>query len=323
MTPPAVTVADETRVHPCGQSLVLYRRVTARRLLPWIAFALWVGSYAPLHAQPWPHDSGQEFITFQGEPVTDAQPVDPEPQPAPPATPEIVFSKPSYKLGEKITIEFRGDPLEGAVSTFDWTLPKAFVEVDKFDGDRRLVPYTTAPGNFPIALTVTSSLTVLTPDPADPTNPAKFKTRVLSFKNQYAGTLVVTGSAPVPPKPVPPGPDPPPTPVVEGRRVVVILHESGEPTAEFGRMKLALRKQGGEHAKYLAAKGHSLLILDKETPDENGQPLAIVTQLNAINVPLPALFIINADTGDLLHSQPLTAQANAAGVMQVLREHGG
>lgn len=138
------------------------------------------------------------------------------------------------------------------------------------------------------------------------------------------GRMVKVGHGPQPPPdpdvPDPPEPEPTP-PVVEGKRTVVLLYELGDQTAEIGRMTVALRKPTGEHDAYLKSNGHTLLILDEEQQDGSGQPLKLVTELRSLGVPLPGLFILDTNTGAVLHKQSLPA--DAAGVMQVLREHGG
>ena len=131
-------------------------------------------------------------------------------------------------------------------------------------------------------------------------------------------------SADVPRPPVPPDPDPPvpPTPiVVEGRRTVVILHETETDTDEFARLVVALR--AGAHADYISSKGHTLTILDDDAKDENGQPVPLVSTLLPLNPQLPALFVLDSGDGRRLHHQALPADATAADVMAVLREHGG
>lgn len=126
-----------------------------------------------------------------------------------------------------------------------------------------------------------------------------------------------------PPGPGPgPGPNPPPPDVVvEGRRNVVIIHESEDDSALFAQMMIGLR--AGANASYLASKGHTLLILDDEAADQNGQPNETVAALLPLNSTLPALFILDAGDGRPLHNETLSASATAADVMGILREHGG
>ena len=139
------------------------------------------------------------------------------------------------------------------------------------------------------------------------------------------GVIHVLGAQPppVPPTPVPPGPPPPvpPTPVEVGKRTVVVVHESADATAERARLFTALRT--GTNASYLAAKGHTLLILDDDSVDEHKQPLKLVSELVALGDALPFLAILDSNSGAVLHHRPLTPAANAEGVLTVLKENGG
>lgn len=108
-----------------------------------------------------------------------------------------------------------------------------------------------------------------------------------------------------------PGPTPPP--VTVGKRAVVILRETDDNTPAIGLLTTQLRT--GEAAAYLKSKGHTLDILD----DDN--PAPIVTKLVALGVAEPALFILDAATGAVVHQQPLPA--SAAEVLAVLKAHGG
>lgn len=127
----------------------------------------------------------------------------------------------------------------------------------------------------------------------------------------------IVGEAVDPPGP-PPGPEPPPP--TPGKRTVVILHESEDATPQFSRMVNGLRS--GDNAKYLKDRGHTLLIIDDDTTDEIGRPLEVVTQLSADGLPMPALFVLD-EGGAVVHKQPLSPEANAAGVMEVLKGNGG
>jgi hypothetical protein len=121
--------------------------------------------------------------------------------------------------------------------------------------------------------------------------------------SKIAGEL---GKAPEPPTP-------PTPPVVEGKRYVVILSETEDNTPAMGLLVNALRK--GETAAYLTSKGHTLDVLD----DDN--PTPIVAKLLPLGVQQPALFVLDAGTNAVLHSQPLPA--TAAEVLAAIKAHGG
>lgn len=137
--------------------------------------------------------------------------------------------------------------------------------------------------------------------------------------------IVTPGPGPVVPPVVPPVVVPPDVPVVVppvvGAKRIVILHEVGDQNPAFARMVTSLRT--GAHAEYLVSKGHSLLVLDDESNDQNGQPDPLVAELRPRNSNWPALFILDGGDGRPLHDETLPANATADQVMQILREHGG
>lgn len=148
---------------------------------------------------------------------------------------------------------------------------------------------------------------------------------IVTEGGQVAITLIdlsgeFTVGAPVPPGPTPPGPVPP-TPVVEGKRTVVIVHESADQTPAQSRLFTTLRT--GQVASYIVAKGHTLLILDDDSVDQNDRPLKVVTDLITLGDPLPFVGILDSNTGAVLHHRPLTPAASAEGVLAVLKENGG
>lgn len=134
-------------------------------------------------------------------------------------------------------------------------------------------------------------------------------------------TLVVRGALP-PPNPTPgPGPTPTPGPVTNGRKTAVILRETADQTPEMARMVVALRT--GPTQSYLSSKGHQLLILDKDSKDENGQTpetLAKVQQATA-GKPLPQLVILDQATGAVQSVEPLGS--NPDFVVELIKRTGG
>lgn len=136
------------------------------------------------------------------------------------------------------------------------------------------------------------------------------------------GEFTVGEQPPTPPGPTPPTPPPTPTPpVVEGKRTVVIVHESADQTPAQSRLFNTLRN--GTAASYIVSKGHTLLILDDDSVDQLNRPYKIVTDLVTLGDPLPLVGILDSNTGALLHHRPLTPAANAEGILAVLKEHGG
>lgn len=232
--------------------------------------------------------------------------------------PRIVMAE-RFDAGDKIVARVEGTALPTATAFYRWSLPEGVSE-EVGDGGRALFLWARE-GTYTIRLAITYTIQVLTPDPADPTKGVP--TTLVLPPYEFAHTFTV-GAAPAPPTP-PPGPTPTPTPtpppVAEGKRTVVLLHESQDDSAAFARMAVQLRT--GDSAAYLTGKGHTLLILDDDSTDQLGNRSKLVTDLLAINPQLPAMFVLDSATGAVLHSRPLTDAANAAGVLAVLKEHGG
>ena len=126
------------------------------------------------------------------------------------------------------------------------------------------------------------------------------------------------GQAP-PPGPQP-EPVPPPTPVPVGKLTAVIVHETEDDTPAFARLAVALRT--GSAATWLKDNGHKLLILDDDTVDAEGQPIALVATLKQLGVQMPALFVLDAADKVVL-KQTLADTTTADNVVEYLRRIGG
>lgn len=116
--------------------------------------------------------------------------------------------------------------------------------------------------------------------------------------------------APVPPTPVP---------VVEGKRVVLIVHESADKTPEFGEMIVELRKPGTDAAEDIKAKGHELLVLDDELLGESKWNAVIGSQVTQT----PMLFVIDPRTNAILFKTAIPTGYTADNVTERIRETGG
>lgn len=129
---------------------------------------------------------------------------------------------------------------------------------------------------------------------------------------QHRASFRVGGTEPTP---VPPKPDPdPPTPK-PSQVTAVIVHESNDSTPALSRLITGLRT--GEAEQWLAAGGHSLLVLDDDATDANGQPLQIVASLNALGVAMPALFVLDGD--QVLLKESLAADATGDQVLAKIK----
>lgn len=139
----------------------------------------------------------------------------------------------------------------------------------------------------------------------------------------------ISTEAVVPPVVVPPNPDVPTPPVVppgpSGARTLRIIRETAESTPAFTRLLVGLRT--GSKATYLRDKGHVLMVLDDDATTTDGAPEPDVAEWRQHwqDLTLPALLITETTpTGvRLVHKQSLTTDANADGVIQVLKQYGG
>lgn len=133
------------------------------------------------------------------------------------------------------------------------------------------------------------------------------------------------GPTPVPPTPVPPDPTPPtpPTPVVEGKRALLIIRESADSTPAVARMITNLRNP--PNSDYLKSKGHTLAVLDDDSVDADGKPSAIVEAWRPqfAGMTLPVLFVIDPNGNKLVAKQSISATATADEVMKILKANGG
>lgn len=130
---------------------------------------------------------------------------------------------------------------------------------------------------------------------------------------QYRATFRVGGDDP-PPTPDPtPEPDPPtPKP---SQVTAVIIRESEDDTPAFARLLTGLRT--GEAARWLAAGGHDLIVVDDDATDADGRPLKLVASLSALGVSMPALFLLSGD--DVILKETLPASATADQVLAKIR----
>lgn len=121
------------------------------------------------------------------------------------AQPGIVV-QPSYKLGEKIVVQFEGDTIEDAEASLHWTLPPTVQsEAGSSDG-RRLLLWAPS-GLYDIKLQMSYTLDVMVPDKD---KPGEFKVRKITFPPyEYSAQFKVGDVVPPPPGPAP-GPDPTP-----------------------------------------------------------------------------------------------------------------
>lgn len=142
-----------------------------------------------------------------------------------------------------------------------------------------------------------------------------------SVERHRAKFKVVGGSpTPVPPTPPPDPVVPPPTPTPVGKLTAVIVRESEEDTPVLGGVFVALRT--GEPAKWLRERGHTLVIIDDDTTDAQGNPIPLVQTFKSLGIAMPALFLLDS-TNQVIHKSTLSATTTADGILQVIRDTGG
>jgi len=90
-----------------------------------------------------------------------------------------------------------------------------------------------------------------------------------------------------------------------GPKTIMIVYETADQTFDMAGMIVSLRH--GENAKTLSDAGHSLLVLDKDTKDENKQPHPLLARF-APYTP-PELVIADKSATKLISRRPLPKSA--------------
>lgn len=120
--------------------------------------------------------------------------------------------------------------------------------------------------------------------------------------------------------PKPPTP-PTPTPVTEGKRQVVIAHESENDNPDFSSLIVSLRKPGGPADAYLKSHSHGLEILDDDLIRESDNKWNSL--LSGRLDQLPRLFVIDPQTNAILFEQVIANGTTADNIIERIRETGG
>lgn len=118
----------------------------------------------------------------------------------------------------------------------------------------------------------------------------------------------------------PPGPTPPP--VVEGKRLVIVLHEVDDQSAAFANLKIST-VNNSPAAKYFRDNGHTVQFLEEEQKGADGQPYPLVEQLKALNVGVPAVFILDPATKAVTYKQKLEPGVTADNLVEFTKRGGG
>lgn len=133
----------------------------------------------------------------------------------------------------------------------------------------------------------------------------------------------------VPPGPVPPNPPPIVVPDVtptQGKRCVVVLHESQSQSPAFARLRIAL--QSGDSRKYIRDKGHQLYFVDEQQKGPDGKILDVVEHLKSslAGKKTPAVLVcedVNGKCGKVLYVEQITDSTTADNVIEYIRRGGG
>lgn len=122
---------------------------------------------------------------------------------------------------------------------------------------------------------------------------------------------------------IPPVPPVPPTPpVVSGLRTVLIFRESADATTKTRDMIVSLR--AGAQASYLKSKGHTLVIMDKDTLDATGKS-ALEKWLPLLSgTPLPALVVYDPVSKTIVDKETIPdTDKQADFVIEAVKKTGG
>jgi hypothetical protein len=117
-----------------------------------------------------------------------------------------------------------------------------------------------------------------------------------------------------------PEPGPVVVPIVEqGQRIVIIAHESADKEMWFGDLIVDLRKPGTAASEYFKGKGHQLEIMDDELLLKSKWSQYVAGRLGT----LPVMFVLDANTKELLKTVPITSATTADNITERVRETGG
>lgn len=240
---------------------------------------------------------------------------------------EVILPQGEIQPREYVILEVVGfTDQQLSMAVVDWS-PKDGVQVlptRSWTGKTQLLFKASTPGKYNVSVkTGVSAQAVLATAQAariDPELAADLRRVVERIEAAYppdaASATVTVAGAPEPP------PIPDVVPVPAGKRRIVILHEQADDSVKFAALKVQLRD--GANAKWLAERGHSLLILDKDATDQNGKPDANVKSwLSLVGGKVPSIVVVDISTQKVVHSSELKPDETAAGVVELVKRTGG
>lgn len=117
-------------------------------------------------------------------------------------------------------------------------------------------------------------------------------------------------------------PEPPTPPVVEGKRLVVVLHEVDDDSSAFNNFRVSTANNSTA-AQWFRSQGHVIQFLEEEQKGSDGQPLPLVESLKALGVGVPAVFILDPTTKAVLYKQKLEPSVTADNLVEYTKRGGG
>lgn len=251
-----------------------------------------------------------------------------------------------YEPFEPIIIGCVCDPVPLSELDIEWELDDK-CKYETLDEGKRLHVWA-PPGTHKASVRLTvfkfKEVQVFMPDPEAPADFTKAKLVTLKIPdgrviNKFSATFIVSGQAPQPPPvvvvppifppEVPPVPTPvPPVPTPSGKRDLILIRESRLSSEKTAAIVRQLRDERNQSAKYLKDKGHSLLILDVDSLDEDDKPSKAVEAWRPVfkDMQLPVLVVTSKDaTGAtvLVGKTTLGPEASGEDVITILKSFGG
>lgn len=109
--------------------------------------------------------------------------------------------------------------------------------------------------------------------------------------------------------------------VGSGPRDVLLVYESADNSPAFARLVLDLRD--GAAAKYLAEKKHALTIIDRDTPDPNGDRAKVLAKWQAELAETPVVLVIDKASGKLAGKSGFDRNGTSDAVLDIVKRYGG
>lgn len=113
----------------------------------------------------------------------------------------------------------------------------------------------------------------------------------------------------------------PPTPP-SGPRTILLWYESQEVPAEFNNLTLT-ELRAGEAGKYLEDKGHLLLTMDPDQPQESTRKDVQAAIAQAKVQGEPAIVVVDSSSGSVIGSGKLDLSWTETQILDIIKANGG